>query len=217
MNHTIQPEQNNSRPKDHRTRAMIFGMTAIALGVLIGIAVLKQDSTSATPQAQDTVLTQSPNGELPVLSKSEPKEIIIDRIKVRAPIIELGLQKDRTIEVPETGTDVGWYKYGPTPGENGASVLVGHLDTPEGAAVFYNLEDLEPGDTVTVTRADNTEAVFKVTSKEAYFQNSFPTQRVYSPTSYPSLRLITCEGEYLEDEGHYSKNLVVYADLIRAE
>ena len=57
---------------------------------------------------------------------------------------------------------VGWYAGGAAPGEEGAAVLVGHVDTESERAVFYELSTVEPGTTVEVTRTDGTVAAFTV-------------------------------------------------------
>lgn len=91
--------------------------------------------------------------------------------------------------------------------------MVGHLDTVNGAAVFYRLRELVAGDTIEITRQDGKTAVFKVIGTEKYPQDDFATDKVYGAIDYAGLRLITCQGTYLRAKGHYSDNLVVYASL----
>lgn len=122
------------------------------------------------------------------------------------------------MEVPDKPDVVGWYKLSPTPGELGPSVMVGHLDWYNNQkGVFYNLNKLEIGDEVRIQREDGTVAVFRVSGKEAYDQNNFQGDKVYGAINHAGLRLITCMGDFLRSEGHYSENLVVYADLVDSE
>lgn len=124
------------------------------------------------------------------------------------------LNADGTIGVPVLYDTVGWYKLGAAPGEKGTASVLGHVDSTEGAAIFYHLGELETGDRIFVKRADGTEAEFEVEYYERYKQSEFPNEKVYAPTAYPSLRLITCSGTFVKGEQRYTHNLVVYARLV---
>jgi hypothetical protein len=140
-----------------------------------------------------------------------PVRIEIPAIGVRAPIIRLGLNPDRTLEVPKDFGDTGWWSGGPRPGEPGPAVIAGHIDSYTGPAVFYRLRDLDPGDAIAVVRRDGSRTRFTVLGSEQYPKTHFPTDRVYGRTSGPTLRLITCGGAFDESTGHYVDNTVVYA------
>lgn len=140
-----------------------------------------------------------------------PVRIEIPAIGVRAPIIQLGLNPDRTLEVPKDFADTGWWSGGPRPGEPGPAVIAGHVDSYTGPAVFFRLRELSPGDAIVVVRRDGSRARFTVHGSEQYPKSDFPTARVYSRTAGPTLRLITCGGAFDESTGHYVDNTVVYA------
>ncbi len=149
------------------------------------------------------------------LSRSLPTSIRIPKINLDTTFEEpLGLNQDRTVETPHSFEKVGWYKNGPAPGEVGPAVVLGHVDSYKGPAVFYSLGQLKPGDRVYVTREDGSEAEFEVMYFERYRQDEFPSELVYGPVSYPALRLITCTGVYDHGTQRYSHNLVVYAKLV---
>src|SRR5262249_10839009 len=107
----------------------------------------------------------------------------------------------------------GWYRGGPSPGQLGPAVVVGHVDGPHGESVFYKLAQLKPGQTVYVTLADRHVAMFSIYSVEAYPKNAFPIDRVYHDYSRPGLRLITCGGAFLGGPTGYADNVIVYASL----
>jgi sortase (surface protein transpeptidase) len=92
-------------------------------------------------------------------------------------------------------------------------VITGHIDSYTGPAVFYRLDELEPGDEIVVDRRDGTVARFTVRRLEEWPKTSFPTHRVYGATNRPVLRLVTCAGDFDEATGHYVDNTIVYADL----
>ena len=151
------------------------------------------------------------------MARSVPVSLYIPRIQVRAKTIPLGLTSRGTAAVPSLATPflTSWYDKGPTPGQPGTAVIFGHVDSAKvGPAVFYDLGNLRPGDLVYVTLADRQTAVFRVYSAALYLKEDFPTRTVYSYTSWPTLRLITCGGEFDKATGHYLGNTVVFAEYI---
>jgi sortase (surface protein transpeptidase) len=147
----------------------------------------------------------------PPARPARPVQVSIPSIGVRAPLVRLGLNSDRTLEVPKDFGDAGWWAGGPRPGERGPAVIAGHVDSYTGPAIFYRLRELRPGDAVVVLRRDGTRARFTVQRSEQYPKDRFPTARVYGQTPGPALRLITCGGEFDDSTGHYLDNTVVYA------
>ncbi len=125
----------------------------------------------------------------------------------------LGLQSNQEVEVPAEYETVGWYKHSPVPGELGPAVILGHVDSLDGPAVFYALGQLDKGDDIVIGLSDGSEATFKVTGSEKYEQSSFPTSLVYGDIDHAGLRLVTCSGWYDSDTSRYSHNRVVFAKL----
>lgn len=153
-----------------------------------------------------------------VMSESAPMHISIPSVSIEADFeAPLSLKQNGEIEVPETYDKVAYYSYGPTPGELGPSVILGHVDSFEGPAVFFSLGQLKEGDEIKVEREDGTIAVFAVTTLERHLQSGFPTREVYQDIDHAGLRLITCTGTYNHDILRYTHNLIVFADLVRIE
>ena len=176
--------------------------------------------TGSPPGSPTASPTGTPAGTAtgtPGLSQSQPIRVDIPSIGVSSSLLSLGLNTDGTMEVPpfERVSKAGWYHYSPTPGEVGPAVIVGHIDSAQyGPGVFSQLAALSPGDTVSVTRADNTVVTFRVAQVATYSKTSFPTQTVYGNTDRPALRLITCGGSFDAAAHSYRDNTVVYADFI---
>jgi sortase (surface protein transpeptidase) len=141
-----------------------------------------------------------------------PVRVRIPRIGVDAAVLALELDPHGVLPPPPTNHETGWWRAGPEPGEAGPAVVVGHVDSREGPAVFFRLRDLDPGDRIAVDRIDGTTAEFTVVRTERYGKNSFPTAEVYGDTTNAQLRLITCGGAFDRRSGHYLDNVVVYAD-----
>jgi len=140
-----------------------------------------------------------------------PVRVRIPAIDVNSSLARLGRAKDGTVEVPRRWQQAGWYSGGFRPGQPGPAVLLGHVDSRTGPAVFYDLRRLRPGETVFVDRADSTTARFRVTRVERYSKTRFPSDLVYFPTLEPSLRLVTCGGSFDPASGHYRDDVIVLA------
>jgi len=142
-----------------------------------------------------------------------PVRIRIDAIGASAPIDPLGLNPDGTLQAPADYDRAGYYTGRPNPGAVGPAIIVAHVDSTTGPAVFYRLRDLKANDEVTVTRADGSEVVFLVDRLEQHPKATFPTDAVYGPTPGATLRLITCSGSFDHSSGHYRDNLIAFAHL----
>ncbi|AXI77454.1 class F sortase [Peterkaempfera bronchialis] len=151
----------------------------------------------------------------PAMAASAPTRLTIPAIGVNAPFTKLALDKGGVLQ-PPPNTDsnlVGWYGAGASPGERGTALVLGHVDTKRGPAVFWGLGALKKGSKVEITRADATTAVFTVDSVEVFPKNNFPDERVYGDTPSAQLRLITCGGTYDHKRRDYTSNVVVFAHL----
>jgi sortase (surface protein transpeptidase) len=142
-----------------------------------------------------------------------PVRIDIPAIDVTSTLDRLGRAADRTVQVPSRWEVAGWYAPGTRPGDPGSAVILGHVDSKRGPAVFYRLRELRRGDRVEVTRADGSRVRFAVQRTEQYDKRRFPTDEVYYPTLTPALRLVTCGGEFDATAGHYRSNIIVFATL----
>ncbi len=126
-------------------------------------------------------------------------------------LTELQIQDDGHLAAPADPDHAGWWSRGPSPGSPGAAVIVGHVDSRTGPAVFYGLSVLRPGDAIAVDAADGSTSEFTVQALRSYAKDDFPDSLVYAPTPTPTLRLITCGGSYDHRRHEYLDNLVVYA------
>jgi hypothetical protein len=149
-----------------------------------------------------------------VTVRSAPVELRIPAIALTVSLSTLGLNPDGTVQVPTDIQQPGWFRLGPSPGQEGSAVILGHVDSYQGPAVFFNLRSLVAGDQVDITLVDGVTAQFKVTSVAMYLKQSFPDQQVYGSHGYSALQLVTCGGVFDDDTGHYLSNIVVYTSLV---
>jgi LPXTG-site transpeptidase (sortase) family protein len=143
----------------------------------------------------------------------KPVWLTIPAIGVKAPIINLGLNPNGTLQVPRTTTVVGWYTGSPRPGATGSAVIAGHVDSRTGPGIFFWLKNMRRGERIYVQRVDGTLAAFTVTAVRIYTKSNFPTAVVYGPVPDAELRLITCGGTFDYARRGYLSNVVVYARL----
>ncbi|MFI6301679.1 class F sortase [Amycolatopsis thailandensis] len=150
------------------------------------------------------------------MPKADPVSIDVPKIEAKSSLVPLGLNADNTVEVPPVTRPMqaGWYENGPTPGEVGPSVILGHVDGNKQKGIFFRLKELAPGDKVSVGRKDGTTAEFAVTKVERVAKDKFPTDAVYGDTTAPELRLITCGGVFDKASRNYLDNIIVFARLI---
>ena len=181
-------------------------------------------------QAQRSIAATKNLGQIPQLNAqpkpgyfmdyADPVAIRIPSIEVDSALITVGKTTEGNIDTPQKPDfdKAAWYRYSPAPGQYGASVIVGHVDSYDsgnGASVFYSLAKLRPGDTINVERSDKTTATFKVYATREYNRQSLPANEVYNPHSANAeLRLITCAGKFDEATDEYQNNTVIFAQLV---
>lgn len=167
----------------------------------------------SNPPPEPAVVVAAPDG--PDANRFGPLTLDIPAIGVAEDsLVTLGLNADGTVEVPADFQQAGWFGPGPAPGEIGAAVILGHVDSRTGPAVFFRLRNLVAGDRVDVGLVDGRVARFSVTSVETYPKDRFPARRVYTSNGSSDLQLVTCGGEFDRAIGSYLSNVVVYTSLV---
>ncbi|WP_329296732.1 class F sortase [Streptomyces pseudovenezuelae] len=206
-------------PPAHRpalSRAHLTTLTLLTLATLLtGCSSGPDPTVRVAPTAPTAPAASSgaPKSERPTAdAPAAPAEVAVPSVGITSSLMELGLNKDRTVQVPpaEEGMTAGWYTGGAVPGQIGAAVIIGHNDTRFGKAVFHDLKKIKEGADITVTDKSGKALHFTVTATESVAKNAFPTAKVYGPTQERALRLITCDGDF-DAQGHPVDNLIVYA------
>ncbi|MCT9935003.1 class F sortase [Planotetraspora sp. A-T 1434] len=168
-------------------------------------------SSSSTPLTTSSTTGKS-SGKA---ASGRPVKIGIPAIGVFAPVGRVGVKKNGEIQAPPLSRPnlTGWYRLGPVPGDQGPAVILGHVNTRKGAAVFSRLRELKRGNKIAVRRADGKTAIFTVDGVEQVSKTAFPTMRVYGNTITAALRLVTCGGVFNAKAHSYTDNIIVYATL----
>jgi sortase (surface protein transpeptidase) len=146
---------------------------------------------------------------------AHPARLIIPAIRLDAAIVEVSLDPDGALGAPKDPLAVGWYAFGPRPGEPGNALLTGHVDNRYiGAAVFWFLRELAPGDDIFVETDAGDRLHFVVESSTLYEKDFQQLQEVFGPTDRPAITAISCEGTFDRVNRDYSHRRVVRAYLV---
>jgi Sortase domain len=196
-----------------------WGIAAIALAAAIGAfagtvthgdprTVILSPATAVSDSSRTTKTVVHP------LVRSQPLRLIIPALGIDTAVGTLGLQPDRQVMVPTSAHVVDWYDDGPTPGQTGSSVILGHVDSFRGPGTFFYLKNLKAGNAITVKLADGDVAHFVVVRVVQYSKTAFPDRLVFGSHGTQSLQLVTCGGTFDHATGHYESNIVVFSRYV---
>lgn len=209
------------------TRSSLLGAALVAGLVLVGGCGTTEFVPGETTEPRPTYAPDEQlDAALPVV---EPFAITIPKLGAHSTLIPLGLNPDRSLEVPpvDEPLQAGWYA-GEKVGELGdeclpsqvcSAVIAGHVDGlgPDGRkgapGIFARLDELAPGDEVLVEDADGGQQRWVVEEVEQVAKSSFPSAKVYERNDRPRLALVTCGGSFDRASGHYLDNTVVHTVL----
>lgn len=149
---------------------------------------------------------ESPTG---APAAAHPTRLVIEAIDLDEPVRALGLTEAGEI-APPPGV-VQWYTGSVAPGQQGNSVIAGHVTSPQ-PDVFHRLAELVTGARVAVTDRSGTRRIFEVEAMERIDKQVLTTDpRVWGETHRRMLVLITCDQDTPAINGHHSGNVVVWA------
>ena len=178
------------------------------------------DASTSTGFSLDTARLEQlaqlrPTPVLTPVSNAPVDRLVIPKIGVDAPVVTVGVDGQGIMQSPRTAFEVGWYDFTARPGTGGNAVFSGHVDFASvGAAVFWDLRELGPGDLVEVRLADGTAYQYLVVSSTSYTGDNAPIADIVGPTGKDTVTIITCTGTFNREVHQYSHRLVVRAERI---
>lgn len=192
---------------------LVAALAALAAGVYLLVAPDGVPESPAASAAEMTDPSQRPAipAAVPKITYALPVRLVIPKIGVDAAVEKVGLTSNRDMASPSRPDRVGWYKFGPRPGNKGNAVIDGHSGyADDREAVFDDLPKLKVGDKLFVKDATGKRLVFVVRKTKLYARNA-STADVFGSAKRRRLNLITCTGPYDVAAGTHSQRLVVFA------
>lgn len=206
-----------NRNKHIKSRRLLFiGAIVFGLAALLSFLAISIGATSSVPDKElnppESVKTDSAPATVAHVY-GLPVRLTIPKINIDTNIQQMGLTSSGVMEAPDSNKDAGWYKYGPRPGNDGSAVIDGHFGLGNTKAVFSDLGMLEKGDKVTVTDDRGDISTFVVRTTKYYDKDAQPAE-VFNSIMGSYLNLITCGGDWEEDQSTYTQRLVVFTDRL---
>lgn len=194
---------------------LLVGVATITIGLRGGNHALPDPSPSRAAERSAVSAPRTPPMVATLTTaRSVPTTLWIPAIGLAVSLSTLGQNADGSVQVPTDVQQPGWFRLGPTPGQVGSAVILGHVDSYKGPGVFFQLRTLAAGDPVYVSLADGETVQFAVNSVAMYSKQQFPAQRVYASHGSSALQLVTCGGVFDGQTGSYLSNIVVYSSLV---
>lgn len=185
-------------------RQPLLKVACVALSLVLLFSFANGLHEKQVEQRQTQRVTQKIIQEFPV-------RLTIPVINVNANIQQVGVTPKGAMGIPSNTVDVGWFKFGPRPGEKGSAVISGHFDGKNGeTGVFTNLYQLKKGDKLYIEGSNGKSIAFVVRESRTYDPGY--AEEVFSLSDSAHLNLITCDGVWDGAKKSYSKRLVVFAD-----
>ncbi len=174
-----------------------------------------------TPTVADDPPLLPPGAEIPrssgefgeVLDQAAPPVPVAIRVgdlSIDAPVVPVGVEPDGLMEIPGA-SEVGWYRFGPTAGEAGSTVLAAHVDFDGRRGVFFDLRDLPVGALVEVELDDGSVRSYEIVGNRRYLKDELPLDDVFRRDGDEVLTLITCGGAFDSVTRSYEDNVVAVA------
>ncbi len=152
----------------------------------------------------------------PTDAEAPPSPVRLQTDGIDAEVDAVGVEPDGSMTLPDDVDRVGWYRFGPAPGEAGSAVLAGHVDDVEqGLGALAPIRSAEIGQRLTVTDADGATTRWEVVAREVIRKRALPLDRLFRRDGPPRLTLITCGGPFLPEYLSYRDNVVVVAEMLR--
>jgi LPXTG-site transpeptidase (sortase) family protein len=182
------------------------------------VGALPQSTTSTT--TAPVVIARSPLADqvrpagsaatLPDSSVLVPSGLRFDAIGASARVVDVGVSPDGQMEIPGAG-EVGWYRFGATPGGPGSAVLAAHVAWNGEDGVFRRLIQTTPGDRFVVDYVDGSAREFEVVAVRQYPKGELPADELFTSDGPDQVVLVTCGGSFNRQLSSYDDNIVAYA------
>ncbi|MEI7579195.1 MAG: class F sortase [bacterium] len=205
-------------------RTTIFSLVLLLTSfvvVFLNSDRIRSYTTSLTSEGVIVYSTDSPSEKAPSKNfnwkgkANDPKSIKIDSVGIEGFLQKVGVDQNQQIAVPNNVYFAGWFVDTVRPGENGLSIIDGHLNGTSKGGIFRNLENSKKDDQFEVKMGDD--SVKKFVVKDVLTVNNDQAVNVLfsqDPAIKSQLNLITCGGTYDKAAHHYDQRIIVIAEYL---
>lgn len=153
------------------------------------------------------------------VAADRPRYLTIPKLGIKnARILPMGVKSSGELDTPRNVYDVGWYEASGKPGQGGTMIIDGHNGGPHVLGVFKNLPKLSSGDIITIERGDGVVYDYSVVENNEIplaDANEYMRTAAKSPEEgKESVTLITCTGEWSQQQGTYLSRQFTRAVLV---
>lgn len=197
------------------------GALLLAMALTIGLLVIRSDKPIADQAQVITYSTDTPDENPPGKDfrwrggDNDPKYITLPTINAAGYVQNVGVDQKRAVAVPNNIHMAGWFVDMARPGEQGLSIIDGHVNGRRNDGIFKNLVKLKKGDQFTVTFGDDRVikfAVDEVVTKKT--EESASVLFSQKPGILKQLNLITCGGDFDKSTQQYKERIIAIASVV---
>lgn len=141
-----------------------------------------------------------------------PVRVRVDPLALDMAVEAASLDATGSMALAENPDVASWYRFGPAPGAEGATVIAAHVDSLRyGLGPFAKLATAAPGTVVVITTADGVDHRYAVDSVQSTVKSEVAWGTIFDRTGPPRLTLVTCGGEFNYTTRQYQSNTIVTA------
>lgn len=153
------------------------------------------------------------------VAADRPRYLTIPKLGIKnSRVLPMGVKSSGELDTPRNVYDVGWYEASGKPGQGGTLIIDGHNGGPHVFGVFKNLPKLSSGDIITIERGDGVVYNYSVVENNEIplaDANEYMRTAAKSPEEgKESVTLITCTGEWSQQQGTYLSRQFTRAVLV---
>lgn len=140
-----------------------------------------------------------------------PTQLTLPSFRVNAQVTT-AMTVGGVLQPPDDPTTLAYWIAGAPAGSiTGDTVIVGHVDGPQGPGAFYRLVHVRPGDPVVVSGAQGRTITYRVSSLSLPAKRHSLPAELFARDGPPQLVLISCGGSFDRATDEYADNVVVVA------
>jgi len=233
MNYSTSTPTNQRTPKKKAYIILLSNaLASVAIGLLIigsGIGLFdwrnnelaNQQAANLVYEANHNINHIAPSTIKPtaravadyVVAPTLPRYLIIPKLGVNARILSVGLNAQGAVGTPDNIYDTAWYDQSAQPGQQGATLIDGHISSWTANGVFYGLKTLLPGDSIDVQSGNGAVFTYQVVKTQIYDANDvdMAAAMVSINPSKSGLNLISCTGDVIQGTNDFNERVVVFA------